>query len=151
MAFDHLLRDVRYASRSLRKSPGFAAATILTLALAIGANTAIFSVISYSTSQRMHEIGIRIPLGANRRDVLKMIIRQGIRVRLIGVAIGASAALIFARVLPSFSHLLYGIEPTDPRTFVGTSLVLITVAFLACYVPARYAARLDPTIVLRKE
>ncbi len=110
-----------------------------------------YGVISYSSSQRLHEIGIRIALGANRQDVLRMIIGQGIGMALMGVVIGTSSALILAQALPSFSHLLYGIEATDPLTFAGTSLVLMITASLACYVPARRAARLDPMIALRSE
>ena len=111
----------------------------------------IYGVISYSMARRVRELGIRMALGANRRDVLRMIIGQGVRLALIGVAIGTSAALILAQVLQSFSHLLYGIEASDPLTFVGTSFVLMTTAILACYVPARRAARLDPMIALRSE
>jgi predicted permease len=120
------------------------------LALAL-ASVGTYGVISYSTSQRMREIGIRIALGANRRDVLRMIFRQGLRLALIGIGIGTSAALILAKALPSFSHLLYGIGASDPLTFAGTSFVLMSTAILACYVPARRAAQLDPTIVLRSE
>jgi predicted permease len=120
------------------------------LALAL-ASVGTYGVISYSTSQRMREIGIRIALGANRRDVLRMIFRQGLRLALIGIGIGTSAALILAKALPSFSRLLYGIGASDPLTFAGTSFVLMSTAILACYVPARRAAQLDPTIVLRSE
>lgn len=120
------------------------------LALAL-ASVGTYGVISYSTSQRMREIGIRIALGANRRDVLRMIIRQGLRLALIGIAIGTSTALILAKALLSFSHLLYGIGASDPLTFAGTSFVLMNMAILACYLPARRAAQLDPTIVLRSE
>ena len=120
------------------------------LALAL-ASVGTYGVISYSTTQRMREIGIRIALGANRRDVLRMIFRQGLRLALIGIGIGTSAALILAKALPSFSHLLYGIGASDPLTFAGTSFVLMSTAILACYVPARRAAQLDPTTVLRSE
>jgi predicted permease len=129
--------------------------TVLLVAFAglalVLASVGTCGVISYSTSQRMHEIGIRMALGASRRDVLRMIIGQGVRLALIGIAIGTSAALILAQALPSFSHLLYGISASDPLTFASTSLVLTSTAILACYVPARRAARLDPMIALRSE
>jgi putative ABC transport system permease protein len=80
-----------------------------------------------------------------------MIIGQGVQLALIGIAIGTSAALILAQALTSFSRLLYGIEASDPLTFVGTSLVLMITASLACYVPAHRAARSDPMIALRSE
>jgi len=108
-----------------------------------------YGVISYWTSQRMHEIGIRMAVCANQWDVFGMIIGQGIRLALVGVAIGIPAALILAKALPAFSRLLYGVGASDPATLVGTSLVLVSTGILACYVPARRAARLDPTSALR--
>jgi predicted permease len=139
-------------SRSMgrQRFPTLLLAAFAGLALTL-ASVGTYGVISYSTSQRMHEIGIRIALGASRRDVLRMIIGQGVRLALIGIAIGTSAALILAKALPSFSHLLYGIAASDPLTFAGTSFVLMSTAILACYVPARRAAQLDPTIALRSE
>src|SRR6266850_899427 len=138
-------------SRSMgQRFPTFLLTAFAVLALVL-ASVGTYGVISYSTSQRTHEIGIRVALGASRRDVLQMIIGEGVRLGLIGVAIGASAALIFARALPGFSHLLYGIGASDPLTLVGTSFVLMGTAILACYIPARRAARLDPMIALRSE
>jgi len=90
-------------------------------------------------------------LGAEKRDVLRMVIGQGFRLALIGVGIGVGVGLVLARALSSFSHLLYGVGAMDPLTFVGASLVLIGAAIAACYVPARRAARLDPMIALRHE
>src|SRR5207244_12945582 len=81
----------------------------------------IYGVISYSMARRVRELGIRMALGANRRDVLRMIIGQGVRLALIGVAIGTSAALILVQVLPTFYHLLCGVEATDPLTVNWTS------------------------------
>jgi len=121
-------------------------------ALALGlASIGIYGVISYSVALRRREIGIRLALGAEKRDVFGMVIGQGLRLAAAGLAIGAVAALLLTRLLSSFSQLLYGVGPGDPLTFTIVSLVLAAVAALACYVPARRAARVDPMIALRYE
>ncbi len=115
------------------------------------ATVGIYSLISYSTAQRMPEIGIRMALGAGKADVLQMLIRRGVRLAVIGVAIGTFAATVLTRTLSSFSHLLYGVRSTDLLTFVAASLCLILAAICACYIPARRATRLDPMSILRHD
>jgi putative ABC transport system permease protein len=117
------------------------------LALVLAA-VGIYGVMSYSVAQRTREIGIRMALGAQRSDVLKMTIGSGLRLVLVGAAIGLVAALVLTRVM---SSLLFGVSPTDPLTFISISIVLIGVAVLASYVPALRATRVDPIFALRYE
>jgi len=112
------------------------------------AGLGIYGVISYIVSERTHEIGIRIALGAQNRSILRMVMRQGLGLAIAGAAVGLFGALIVSH---SMAGLLYGVRPTDPLTFAGVALLLIAVALLACYIPARRAVRVDPLVALRHE
>jgi predicted permease len=144
------MNDLVSGSMARQRFPMILLGTFAVLALVL-ATVGIYGVISYSTARRVPEIGIRMALGAAKWDVLRMLVGQGLRLALAGVAIGAVAALMLTRVLASFSRLLYGVGAGDPWTFVSVSLFLIIAAVLACYIPARRAARVDPMIALRHE
>jgi predicted permease len=146
----HTMQEVVSESMAGRRFPMVLLGAFAVLALLL-ASVGIYGVISYSMTKRVREIGIRMALGAVKRDVLGMVVGQGLRLAVAGIAIGAVAALLLARLLPSFSHLLYGVWPWDPFTLIAVSLVLISVSLLACYLPARRAARVDPMIALHHE
>jgi len=137
-------------SMSSQRFPMILLGTFAGLALLL-ASVGIYGVISYSVAQRIHEIGIRMALGAHKRDVFRMVVGQGLALALAGLAIGVVAALILTRVLSSFSLLLYGVGANDPVTFVTVSVMLLFVAVVACYIPTRRAMRVDPMVALRYE
>ena len=110
------------------------------------ASVSIYGVIAYSVAQRMHEFGIRMALGAQTRDVLRLILKQGLRLVSAGVVFGLIGAYFLTRLL---SGLLYGVAAIDLFTFSSVPLVLISVALLACYVPARCTTKVDPMVALR--
>jgi putative ABC transport system permease protein len=123
----------------------FAIFALLALALGMGG---IYGVVSYYVEQRTPEIGIRMAMGAQRRDILRLVIGQGTRMALLGVALGISGALVLTRTM---SSLLYGVSATDPVTFAAVAILLTLVAQAACYIPARRATRVDPMVALRHE
>jgi len=111
------------------------------------AGLGIYGVISYLVSERTHEIGIRLALGAGKIDVMRLVMGQGVRLAITGAAVGLIGALIASHLM---AGLLYGVRPTDPPTFAGVALLLMGVALFACYVPARRAMRVDPIVALRE-
>jgi len=144
-----VLDDVRYALRGFRKTPAFTAVALLTLTLAIGANTALFSLLNaLALRDLLREIGIRIALAADPFRVMTEVVRDGLAVTLGGVVVGFAAALGTSVLVKS---LLFGISNHDPVTLLAapTSLIVITIA--ACLLPAARAARVDPILALRAE
>jgi putative ABC transport system permease protein len=136
--------DEVYAPRRFNMMLFGAFALVALLLAAVG----LYGVLAYSVAQRTHEVGIRLALGARTCDVLWLIVRQGLTLTLIGMAVGLAAALALTRVL---QNLLYGVSATDPVTFAGIALLLICVAFIASFIPARRATKVDPLIALRHE
>jgi predicted permease len=140
---DDVLSNSLSVKRFSMEMVGLFALTALLLA-----GMGIYGVISYLVSERTHEIGIRVALGAQKRNILRMVLRQGLGLAITGTAVGLVCALIVSYLM---AGLLYGVRPTDPLTFVGVALLLVGVALFACYIPARRAVRVDPLVALRYE
>jgi predicted permease len=141
------LSEIVSASLAERRlSMEMVAAFALTALLLAGIG--IYGVISYLTNERRHEIGIRVALGAQRRNILRLVVGQGLGLAAAGAAVGLVGAVIVSRFM---TGLLYGVKPSDPLTIAGVTLLLAAVALLACYIPARRAMRVDPMVALRHE
>jgi ABC-type antimicrobial peptide transport system permease subunit len=112
------------------------------------ASIGIYGVLSYMVGQRSKEIGVRMALGAQRLDVLRMVLKDGARMTLTGIVLGVIGALVLTRLMRT---MLYGVRPTDPLTFISVAALLAVIAMLACYVPARRAMKVDPMEALRHQ
>jgi putative ABC transport system permease protein len=150
---DQPVSDIMTMEQRLAKSVASSRFVMLLLGsfsvLALGlAAVGIYGVMSYLVTQRTQEIGVRMALGAQKRDVLKLVVRRGMVLAIVGTAIGLVASLALTRLMRS---LLFEVTPTDWLTFVITSVVLLTVALFACYIPARRATKVDPLVALRYE
>ncbi|MGE0128675.1 MAG: ABC transporter permease [Blastocatellales bacterium] len=147
--------QVEQADETLRMERLFAKlVTLFGLLAQLLAAIGLFGVLAYAVSQRTHEIGVRMALGASQRDVLKMIVQQGMTLAAIGVALGLGGAYVLAKYLESWmqlSKMLYGIKPTDLMTYGLTAVLLIGVALIACWIPARRATKVNPIIALRHD
>jgi putative ABC transport system permease protein len=141
------MEEVRAVSVGLQKFNSLMIGIFAIVALLLAA-IGIYGVMAFAVTQRTQEIGIRMALGARAPDVLKLVVVNGMRLAVLGLAIGLIASWALTRFI---SNLLYGVQPTDPLTFSVVSLGLLAAAFLACYLPARRATKIDPLAALRYE
>jgi putative ABC transport system permease protein len=131
----------------LRRYPSLLIGSFAALAVLLAA-IGLYGLLAYSVAQQTNEIGIRLALGAEPKDLVRMVVGRGAKLALIGVGVGIGAALALTRLLGS---LLYGVSAADPATFLAAAVLLTLVALAACYIPARRATRIDPTMALRYE
>jgi putative ABC transport system permease protein len=143
VTMNQLLNDSVSTQRTTLVLLGLFSGLAVTLA-AVG----VYGVMACSVAQRTHEIGVRMALGAPPRDISRMVLKQGLRIAFIGVAIGLAASIGLTRLM---SSLLFSVGANDPATFAGVAILLMLVALLACYIPARRAMRVDPMVALRHE
>jgi ABC-type antimicrobial peptide transport system permease subunit len=147
------VNDLKTVERRIRErsSPKRFMTAMMSVFAAIAlllAGVGLYAVMAYAVSTRAHEIGVRLALGARGGDILRLIMGQGLKLTLVGLALGIVGALALTRVM---EPLLYGVAPTDPLTFILISLSLACVALLACWIPARRATKVDPIVALRCE
>jgi len=141
------LASILVESIAPRRFSLFVVSMFAVLAMVLGA-VGLYGVMSYAVTQRTREFGIRVALGAQQYDVLRLVIRQGMVLSLVGVIIGLAGSFALTRLM---SSLLFGVSATDPATFVVVATLLTIVALAACYLPARRATKVDPMIALRYE
>jgi ABC-type antimicrobial peptide transport system permease subunit len=141
------LEGVIAESISDRRLNGVLLGTFAALAASLAA-LGLYGVLSYAVAQRTRELGIRLAIGAQKRDLFRLVVGGGMKLALIGMALGVAAAIGLTRVLTS---MLYGVAPNDPLTFAGVIMLLGAVALLANYLPARRATQIDPMVALRYE
>jgi len=141
------LEEVVGDSMAARRSTMVLLSVFAALALLLS-SIGIYGVISYVVGQRTNEIGIRIALGAQQRDVLRLMLGEGMKMALLGVSIGITVALGLTHLMV---NILFGVSATDPLTFLGVATLLVLVALTACWIPARRATRVDPLVALRYE
>ena len=141
------MRDYVEASVAQRKFTSVLVSVFAAAGLLL-ATVGLFGLISYSVEQRRNEIGIRVAVGAERGDIIGMVLRSGITLALAGIVVGLAGTLAISRVL---KNQLFGVSATDPLTFIGVALALVAVATAACYIPAWRAANADPLVALRNE
>jgi ABC-type antimicrobial peptide transport system permease subunit len=152
LPLSNIKTQVEQADETLSQERMFAKLlTLFGLVAQLLAAVGLYGVMAYSVSQRTQEIGIRMALGANRAKVLKMILKQGMVLTVVGVTLGLVCAYVLTRYLESLTSMLFGVKPRDPWTFAVIAVLLTTVALIASLIPARRATKVDPLVALRYE